>query len=170
MKKMAGRVLWHSFFRHLPRRRISKAFFRLLQHCRRITETFSRLLLLCRRIYETFPRLLLSRKKNFLLLVFRQVYISWVLLRPSQYSYANCKSCLRKADCAHLITKSSINKCAWWTFGCMQKEIRDSSSCHETTYIEAESVVRYVCWIPLPYLELEIDSLIDPRIINPEHQ
>jgi hypothetical protein len=78
------------------------------------------------------------------------VYIRWVLLRPSQDWYANCKSCLRKADCAHLITKSSINKSAWWTFGCMQKEIRDSSSCHETTYIEAENVVRYVCWIPLP--------------------
>jgi hypothetical protein len=169
MKKMAGRESWHSFFRHLHRKRISKTSFRLLQHCRRITETFSRVLLLSRRIYETFSRLL-HWKKNFLLLGFRQVYIRWVLLRPSQYWYANCKSCLRKADCAHLITKSSINKCAWWTFGCVQKEIRDSSSCHETTYIEAENVIRSVCWIPLPYLELVIDSLINPRIINPEHQ
>jgi hypothetical protein len=77
------------------------------------------------------------------------VYISWVLLRPSPYWYANCKSCLNWA---------------WWIFGNMQKEIRDSSSCHETTYIEAENVVRYVCWNPLTPLHSFVGPLRGRRL------
>ncbi len=69
-----------------------------------------------RRIFKTFfPSSSTLEEENFLLLGFQQVY-SWVLLRPSQYWYANCKSSLRKSDRAHLITKLSTNKFAWWIF------------------------------------------------------
>ncbi len=59
---------------------------------------------------DFFPTSTLE-EENFLL-----GFRSWVLLRPSQFWYANCKSCLRKSDRAHLITKLSINKFAWWIF------------------------------------------------------
>ncbi len=88
-------------FRRLHRRRISKTFF---PSCSTLQKDF----------WDFFPTSSLT-EENFLLLGFRQV-CSWVLLRPSQSWYANCKSCLRKSDRAHLITKLSINKFAWWIF------------------------------------------------------
>jgi len=88
-------------FRRLHLRRISKTFF---PSSSTLQKDF----------WDVFPTSTLE-EENFLLLGFQQVY-SWVLLRPSQYWYANCKSCLRKSDRAHLITKLSINKFAWWIF------------------------------------------------------
>jgi hypothetical protein len=88
-------------FRRLHRRRIFKTFFPSSSTLQKDFWDFS-------------PTSTLE-EENFLLLGFQQVY-SWVLLRPSQYWYANCKSSLRKSDRAHLITKLSINKFAWWIF------------------------------------------------------
>ncbi len=88
-------------FRRLHRRIISKTFF---PSSSTLQKDF----------WDIFPTST-SEEENFLLLGFREV-CSWVLLRPSQSWYANCKRCLRKSDRAHVITKLSINKFAWWIF------------------------------------------------------
>jgi hypothetical protein len=166
MKKMAGRELWHSFFRHLHSRRISKTFFRLLQHCRRITETFSRVLLLCRRIYDFFPASTFEE----------EFFTSWISASVHTLSVAQAitilirelqelssESWLCSSD--HQIFYKQERMVNFWMYAKGDQRLIIVSR----NYLYRSWKCCQVCLLNSTPL-LVIDSLINPRIINPEHQ